>query len=169
MKIKYLESHEIPKLFSILLKSGVAVNLTVNPHVITENTLPTFLLATEPDTKAEAFSIYLGDELIGVVTINNISLTKNSAYIGLLAIDREKTKGSGLKVIKWVLRYCFQTLNLNRAYGHTWSDNPNMDRIYEHIGAVHEGTEREHTWKQGQYVDMKIWAVLRREWEARWQ
>jgi len=169
IKIKYLEQKEIPELYEILSQEEIFSNLLANPYVITETNLASYLLATDPSTIAQAYSIYLNETLVGVITINNISLLKKSAYLGVLAIDQrrhdKKVTGLCVKAAKWAIRYVFETLGLNRVYAHTWSDNEKMDAVYKRVGATHEGTEREHTWKQGSFVDMKIWAILRKDWD----
>ena len=170
MRMKYLEQNEIPELFKIVSQDTIAPYLLANPNIITETNLGSYLLLTDPGTIAQAYTIYLDDTLVGVITINNISLLKKSAYLGILAIDQtindKKVTGLCVKAAKWAIRYVFETLGLNRIYAHTWSDNEGMDAVYKRVGATHEGTEREHTWKQGKFVDMKIWAILRKDWNG---
>jgi RimJ/RimL family protein N-acetyltransferase len=164
-KIKLLEAHEIPELFKIISDQDIAKHLVADPTVITESNLAAFLLTTDPGTTATAYSIYSREGLVGVVTLNNISLIKKSAFVGVIAIKQTvKDKGFGLNAVKWLLKHSFDTLGLNRVYSHTWSDNKRMDAFYKHLGIFYEGTEREHTWKQGKFVDMKIWSILRREY-----
>ena len=162
--IKLLESYEIPELFKILSETGIANNLVADTTVLTVSNLFQWLLATQSGTTAVAYSVYSKDELAGVITLNNISLIKKSAFIGVTAV-RNSSKGiPGVMAAKWMLNHCFNTLGLNRVYAHTWADNDKMDSFYRLLGATHEGTEREHTWKQGKFVDMKIWSILRREY-----
>jgi len=165
MRIKMLEAYEVPELYKILSKPAIAKHLAANPTVITENTLGSFLLTTDAGTSSVAYSVYEKEQLMGVITLNNICHIKNSGYIGVLAMDDcPQGVGSGVRAAKWLLTHCFENLNLNRVYSHTWSDNERMDSFYERIGGVYEGTERQHTWKNGKYVDMKIWSMLRSEW-----
>ena len=164
--IKLLETYEIPELFKILSDPGIAKNLVADYSMLTENNLFGWLLATQSGTTAVAYSIYSGDELVGVITLNSISLIKQSAFIGVVAVRKGVNGGCGLKASRWLIKHCFKTLGLNRVYGHTWADNEKMDALYKRLGAVHEGTEREHTWKQGKFVDMKIWSILRREYNG---
>lgn len=164
MRIKLTEQHEIPALYDIFIQDGIEFNFCADPTVITELNLGSWLLKTEPGTASKSFTIYSDNNVCGVVTINNISHIKNSAYIGVIAIKSGVGGLIGVKAAKWIINYAFETLNLNRLYAHTWADNTKMDSLYKRIGATHEGTEREHTWKQGSYVDMKIWGILRREY-----
>lgn len=168
MEIKLLEVDELPALYAILSKPDISKNLTVNPYKVTEKNIGQFLLSTEQDTSAEAFAIYVSGVLVGCITLNNISLLKHSACIGALIIDDESQSDGllnvGMKATKWAIDYALRTLRLNRIYAHTWSDNVKMEAMYKRLHAVYEGTEREHAWKEDQYVDRKRWSILRREW-----
>ena len=162
--IKLLEAYEIPELFKIMSDPYVSENLVADTTVITENNLFPFLLFSQSGTTAVAYSIYSKEELVGVITLNNISLIKKSAYIGITAVKKTSKGIAGITAAKWLLAHCFDTLGLNRVYAHSWTDNDKMDHFYKLLGATHEGTEREHTWKQGRFVDLKIWAILAREY-----
>ena len=166
MKIKLLEQYEIKELFRILSDKNINKNLCANPTTITESNLGGWLLTTEPGTTSCAYSIYSDNKLRGVITLNNISRIKNSAFVGVIAVESCTPKMVGVKAGRWIMKHCFETLNLNRIYGHTWADNKQMDAFYKRMGATLEGIEREHTWKQGQYVDMKIWSILRGEYHG---
>jgi len=162
--IKLLEDYEIKELFNIISDPDIINNLVEDATKITERTLPSFLLSTLPGTSSNAYAIYSDDELVGVITLNNISLIKRSAYIGSIAIKKGVSGLCGLKATKSILEYCFETLGLNRVYAHTWEDNAKMDVLYRRVGATLEGIEREHTFKNGRFVDLKIWSILRREY-----
>jgi [ribosomal protein S5]-alanine N-acetyltransferase len=166
MRIKLLEAHEIPELYRILMDPEIAWALTADPTVITEKNLASFLLKTEPGTLSRAYAIYEAGKLVGCFTLNNISHIKNSAFLGVIAVKKGAGNMIGYKAGKWAKKLCFEQLNLNRMYGHTWADNPRMDAFYKRQGATLEGIEREHCWKNGKYVDLKIWGILRREYDA---
>jgi RimJ/RimL family protein N-acetyltransferase len=163
MKIKRYENQNLEDVLSIVEECGDS--LFTNMAFITRENVIDALLRTE-----RGYSVLFCVHDVGIkgfVTINNIDSTRNSAYIGNIAVKKESAQLLGLEASKWIIDYCFNVLNLNRVYGHTWSDNPKMDAFYKRLGAIHEGTEREHTWKHGQYVDLKIWGILRKEWYGR--
>jgi len=166
MQLKLLEAFELPELYKILLEDDIAYKLCANPTLITENNLGEFLLQTDRNTDSVAYCIYDGNGIIsGVVTLNNINYLKSSAFLGVIAVAPNTSGTLGLKAARWAIDHCFNTLNLNRVYGHSWADNVQMDALYKLMGATHEGTEREHMYKQGKFVDMKVWSILKREWK----
>ena len=162
--IKLLEAHELGVVYDIVSNDTIKYNLCANPTLVTENNIASYLLETEPNTDSVAYCIYSSGEIVGVITLNNINYLKRSAYIGMIAVRSGAKPLTGIKAARWLVNHCFNTLNLNRVYSHTWSDNEGMDAFYKLLGATHEGTEREHMYKQGKYVDMKIWSILKREW-----
>jgi RimJ/RimL family protein N-acetyltransferase len=162
--IKLLENYEIQELFKIISDPEIIGNLTEDTTQITAGTLPSFLLRTLSGTTSIAYAIYSDDELAGVITLNNISLIKRSAFIGFIAVKKGIKPMCGLNAGKFILKHCFDTLGMNRVYGHTWADNERMDAFYKRLGATLEGIEREHTFKNGKFVDMKIWSILRKEY-----
>lgn len=163
--IKLLEDYEVYELFKIISDPEILGNLTEDITQVTANNLPSFLLRTIPGTASNAYAIYSGDKLSGVITLNNISLIKRSAYIGFIAVKKGANQGCGIKAAKQIIKHCFETLGLNRVYGHTWSDNERMDAFYKRLGATLEGVERESSFKNGKFVDLKIWSILRSEWD----
>jgi RimJ/RimL family protein N-acetyltransferase len=162
--IKLLEEYEVRELFNIISDPEIIGNLIEDTTQVTANTLPSLLLRTLPGTVSNAYAIYSDNELSGVITLNNISLIKRSAYIGFIAVKKGVKPGCGINASRFVLKHCFDTLGLNRVYGHTWADNGRMDAFYKRLGATLEGIEREHTFKNGKFVDMKIWSILKREY-----
>lgn len=164
--IKLLEAYELSDVFNILSDENIVYNLCADPTLVTASNVADFLLTTNRGTSSVAYCIYEDEKVVGVVTLNNINYQKSSAYIGVLAVSKTSKPLTGIKSAKWLINHCFNTLNLNRVYAHTWADNEGMDSFYRLLGATHEGTEREHTYKRGKYVDMKIWSILRREWKG---
>jgi RimJ/RimL family protein N-acetyltransferase len=60
----------------------------------------------------------------------------------------------------------FGTLNLNRIWLEVLEDNLGAIRAYEKAGYVLEGTQREATYGDGNYIGMHIMGVLKSEWQA---
>ena len=65
-----------------------------------------------------------------------------------------------------VLRYGFTELGLNRIYAHHFGRNPASGRVMEKIGMVYEGCLRQHVQRWGVFEDLKIYAILKSEYES---
>jgi ribosomal-protein-alanine N-acetyltransferase len=65
-----------------------------------------------------------------------------------------------------VLAYGFTTLALNRIQATHFVDNPASGRVMEKIGMTYEGCRRQHTRKWGVFKDIKLYGILRSDWQG---
>ncbi|WKZ36726.1 MAG: GNAT family protein [Anaerolineales bacterium] len=107
-------------------------------------------------------------KLIGNCGVFDLDPVNRSAELGILIGDKsEWNKGYGSETMTLLLRHCFETLNLNRAFLRVYTDNVRAVRSYEKAGFVLEGRLREAVFKFGKYEDVLIMSVLRPEWTSR--
>jgi len=70
-------------------------------------------------------------------------------------------QGFGSEALKAMLRYGFETMNLNRIYARTIADNHESVRLLERNGFQREGTQRKHSWEDdGTFHDSAIYGLL---------
>jgi len=109
-----------------------------------------------------------GWKLIGSCSVFDINWVSSSAELGIMIGEKSVwNQGLGTQVMTLLLRHCFETLNLNRAFLHVFGENARARRSYEKAGFVVEGCMRQAVFKQGKYDDIYIMSVLRGEWNAR--
>lgn len=107
------------------------------------------------------------DRHIGVCGFNVIRWRERAAIFGLFIGEKDlRGKGYGTDVTKLMLKYAFETLNLNRVELGVMADNQAGIRAYERAGFVREGVQREHCYRGGRYVDQILYAVLARDYFA---
>lgn len=100
---------------------------------------------------------------------NPIDKRNRLAECGLfIGVKKYWGKGYGTDALLTLLRYGFDTLNFNRIQLCVMAFNQRAIHVYEKIGFVREGTQREAHFYKGQYWDMHHYSILRREWEARY-
>jgi len=108
-------------------------------------------------------------EHIGGTGFHFIDKRNRLAECGLFIGPRKYwNKGYGRDALLTLLRYGFDTMNLNRVQLRVMEFNARAIHLYEKIGFVREGSEREAHFYQGRYWDMLHYSILRREWEARY-
>lgn len=73
-------------------------------------------------------------------------------------------RGYGRDVVRALLSYGFQELNLARIYLDTVAFNERALRCYKACGFVEEGRLRKARFKQGRYHDVILMSILREEW-----
>ena len=85
--------------------------------------------------------------------------------MGIFSGDKDYwNQGYGSDAMRLLLKYGFNSLNLNRIYLHVFDTNPRAIRAYEKVGFVHEGRLRQDIFLNGSYVDVLMMSVLRSEW-----
>lgn len=124
----------------------------------------------DPNERPLAIEVRDGDgwKLIGNCGVFSIDWVNSSAELGILIGDKSAwNKGYGTEVMTLLLRHCFDTLNLNRAFLRVYADNVRGQRAYLKAGFVEEGRMRQAVYKHGRYDDVILMSVLRADWSAR--
>ncbi|MDO8753457.1 MAG: GNAT family protein [Anaerolineales bacterium] len=119
--------------------------------------------------KALAIEVRKGKhwKLIGNCAVFGIEQVNRSAELGIMIGDKsEWNKGYGSEAMTLLVRHCFETLNLNRAFLRVYTENIRAVRSYEKAGFVLEGRLREAVYKIGKYEDVLMMSVLRSEWDS---
>jgi diamine N-acetyltransferase len=107
-------------------------------------------------------------EHIGGAGFHLLDKRNRSAECGLfIGPAKYRNRGYGRDILATLLRYGFDTLNLNRAGLRVMEFNRRAIRLYEKTGFVREGSQREAHFARGRYWDLHLYSILRREWEAR--
>ena len=102
---------------------------------------------------------------VGNVSLQNINSINRSAEIG--SIIGEKTPSGfiyTLESIKLMVKHGFDELNLNRIYGGTPVSHSVILKTVELLGFKLEGISREAIYKEGKYLDIQNYAMLRKEY-----
>lgn len=103
-------------------------------------------------------------ELVGEVVLYEWDATARSCTFRTLVGPRGRGRGIGTEATRLIVGHGFEQLGLHRiqleAYGH----NPRALRVYEKVGFVVEGVRREADFRDGQWLDWVMMAVLDHEW-----
>ena len=121
------------------------------------------------DQSRVVFGIVLktSDKLIGSTGLEGIDWRSRRAGFGIAIGDKTQwSKGFGTEATKLIVRYGFDTLNLNRIFLHVFDHNPRAMRAYEKAGFVREGVLRQDRYIEGAYRDSIVMGILREEWEG---
>ncbi len=104
--------------------------------------------------------------LIGTCTLYQFHVASRRAEIGY-ALGRPYW-GSGYmhEALQMLLRYAFETLNLNRLEADIDPRNLASASVLERLGFVKEGLLRERWIVNEEVSDTALYGLLRREWQA---
>lgn len=118
-----------------------------------------------PGSGTTAFGIVENSsgQLVGMTFLKNINHLHRQAEFAIL-IDKEYTgKGYGKEACAKTLDFAFQDLGLHRVFLKVRKDNAAAIAIYNACGFKTEGTLRDDVFKQGQFRDVLLMAVLSTE------
>lgn len=106
-----------------------------------------------------------GDNLIGFVALFAIKWRNQSAMTAVgIGDSYYRGIGYGRDALQLILRYGFAELGLHRISLTVLAYNTAAIKAYEHVGFVHEGTQRQAVYREGQRHDLLMYAILREEW-----
>lgn len=90
-----------------------------------------------------------------------------SQKVGISLAAEDQGKGYGTEAMRWLLDWAFRFGNLHRVELCTAEYNLGARKVYERVGFVLEGRQREVTFSGGRYWDLLLYSVLKREWAAK--
>jgi RimJ/RimL family protein N-acetyltransferase len=111
-----------------------------------------------------------GESCIGLLELDNILWNNGVAWIAVgIGEPEHRGKGYAAEAMSLALDYTFDELNLHRVQLTVFAYNTPAIKLYERLGFTHEGTYREFIHRDGQRFDMRLYGILRHEWEARYR
>lgn len=103
---------------------------------------------------------------IGNIKLDQITMMHRVALLGMLIGEAEyRGKGYGQEVIRLILGHAFNKMGLNRVRLSVHTQNLRAIKCYEKSGFKKEGILREHFLLDGEYTDVMVMSILRREYK----
>lgn len=104
------------------------------------------------------------DRILGLVSLTNIDYINRSAQFHIMIGDSDNQgKGIGTFAVTKMLDHAFKNMNLYRIELGVLESNSRAIHLYEKVGFVHEGTKRNSNYKNGTFVNMRIYSILKEE------
>lgn len=117
--------------------------------------------------KVVRLSILADGRYIGNVNLTSIHPINRSAEFSIMiGSAQERGKGVGLEATRHMLHHAFEDRGLNRVYLTVLKDNAAAIALYKKIGFKEEGVKRQEIFKNGQFHDVVMMAILREEFKA---
>jgi [ribosomal protein S5]-alanine N-acetyltransferase len=101
---------------------------------------------------------------IGWCSLSRWNPGYRSASLGYCFADAAWGHGYATEAARALLRWAFDTLDLNRVQAETDTRNAASARVLEKLGFVREGTLREDCVVNGEVSDSWVYGLIRREW-----
>jgi [ribosomal protein S5]-alanine N-acetyltransferase len=102
------------------------------------------------------------DTIIGRISLEDISYINQSAELKIIIRPDRHKKGIGYESCKLLVEHAFNQLNLHRIYAGTLENNIGFQKLAEKLGMEKEGTRKQAVWKNGKFVDVIEYGLLRK-------
>lgn len=123
-------------------------------------------VSTSPTARRYSILREEDGQFVGVFRLDDLDLQNRSARVGLdIAIDF-RGRGYSKIVYEYFFDYLFRQLGLNRLALVTLASNTIAGNLYHGLGFVEEGRSRQAVWRNGGFVDLVHFGLLRDEYEA---
>lgn len=97
-----------------------------------------------------------------IVGVGSQGLTEDEkCKIGYWLAQSHWGQGIMTAVVKSLCGHLFDAYRLRRIYANVFGDNNASGRVLERCGFQHEGTRRQHTFRNGEPVDLHSYGLLR--------
>lgn len=104
------------------------------------------------------------ESLIGFCSLSDIDYQSSHAQFGIMIGDTgQQNRGVGAQALAKTLEFAFSSLNLQRVFVLVRGANDRAQNLFTKAGFVSEGTMREHYFQDGQYDDVVIMGLLKRD------
>jgi ribosomal-protein-alanine N-acetyltransferase len=143
-----------------------------NSHAVfpnTEGKMLAYYTGLQNSTKDVVLAIIdsATERHIGNVSLQNINWVSRNAEFAILLGDKDYWgKGLGEEAAQLIVEYGFQRLNLHRIYCGTIQGNEGMIKLAGKLKMKEEGRRREAIYKNGNYLDIFEYGVLRKEFSG---
>lgn len=106
-----------------------------------------------------------GDKHIGNIALTKINSVNRAAHFGMILGDKTVWgKGYAKEAAKLIIEHGFFAMNLNRIYGGIMDNNLPTKIFLKILGWKKEGVRRQAAYKNGKYVDIIEYGLLKDEY-----
>lgn len=165
LRLRSYSEADIPELLPLIGARGVAATTGRIPHPYGAEDARQFLARIETDREVRlAVSLRENGRLIGGIGLRPMEEYQH-AELGYWLGVPFWGQGYATEAAREMLRYGFEELRLHRIFASHFQNNPASANVLKKLGMKYEGCQRQHVYKFGQFLDLKLYGLLRQEWE----
>lgn len=103
-------------------------------------------------------------QVVGFLRLNDLDLVTRKATIRVFVAPDYQGRGLGTDALRTLASFCFREMGLHRLGLVVREDNVGALRLYERLGFIVEGRERDAIWAGGHWVSFLHLGLLAGEW-----
>lgn len=130
-----------------------------------EEYISAMLLADE--NEVFSFAITADNKVVGSIgAFRQENIHRQTAELGYYIAEKYWGKGIATEAVKQICEYVFRNSDIIRIYAQPFAHNIASCKVLEKAGFKFEGNLRSNAVKNGKIVDMKIYSLLRAEFNS---
>ena len=105
------------------------------------------------------------NKLIGTGGFHNWNPEHKRAEVGYAISSKYWNRGIMTETLKEMLRFGFEVMLLNRIEALCKKENHSSERVMQKCGMKYEGTLRQQMFVKGEFQDLKLYSILKEEFQ----
>lgn len=168
LRLRPLQTEDAPRIQVLAGDPEVARTTLLIPHPYPKGMAARWIASTHSQwlqQQAATFALLLEEsyEFIGATSLK-FSLEHQRAELGYWIGRPYWNRGYGTEAALEMIRFGFEAMRLNRIFAEHFRSNPSSGRVLRKTGMRHEGSLLQHVLKQGSFIDLELYGILRQEW-----
>jgi RimJ/RimL family protein N-acetyltransferase len=163
--LRSLAQQDAPQVQQLAGDEAISATALNVPYPFEDGMAEAWIATHKPDFiagKAVTWAIVLRETqmLIGAVGLS-INADHANAELGYWIGKFYWGKGYASEAAQAVMDFGFQTLKLHRIYATCLGCNPASAGVLQKLGMVHEGSQKQHIYHRGRFVDLELYGMVK--------
>lgn len=107
------------------------------------------------------------EELIGMFRLHKLNMWHKKAEMGVVIRKEFQERGVMTEILRMMIPYCFQVLDLNRLVGDIFSKNEGSKKLLMKFGFHMDGILRETDYDGKEFHDTIVFSMLKDEFNSK--
>lgn len=170
LELRALQTDDAPRIRALAGDAAVARTTLLIPHPYPKGMADRWIASTHSQwlqQQAATFGVVLREtnEFIGATSLK-LSLEHQRAELGYWIGRPYWNQGYGTEAAREMVRFGFEEMGLNRIFAEHFRENASSGRILRKIGMRPEGRLEQHVLKEGSFIDLELYGLLKQDWLA---
>lgn len=110
------------------------------------------------------FLICKDGERAGIISVEDKGSVEKLGQLGLWIHPDYHNQGLGTESTELLIDHAFEQLDYHKLYARVHENNEASQSLWEKLEFEEEGRLKEHCYVEGEYLDVIMYGMLRREW-----
>ena len=164
MKLRDLKEKDVDRMLEWMHSKESKEIFAKDFNRFTKEDVTKFVNSKNTDENINYACVNDNDEYLGTVSLKNIDYENNNAEYAISFMKEAQGTGAALFATIEILEEAFEELNLEKVYLDVLKTNERAIAFYKKVGFIQEGEFRNHFKKNGKYIDLLWFSMLKEEY-----